>query len=68
MFCDRIMSFGIFINNENQINEIGDINFFSYEEAIDKIRPYHTERKKILTQVYIYIMNILIKTFKEIKK
>ena len=40
--------------------EIGDIKWFTYEEAMIHIRPYHIEKKKILTQVYIFILNCLI--------
>lgn len=43
--------------NMSQCNEIGDIGWFTYDEALRLIRPYHTERKKILTELYMYIMN-----------
>ena len=32
-----------------QISEIGDVRWFTYQEAINAIRPYHGERKKTLT-------------------
>lgn len=50
------------INDENlnQINEIGDINFFLYEDAMKVIRPYHTDKQKIITQLYMFMMNKLI--------
>merc|ERR1711871_1500448 len=32
-------------NNIHQIDEIGDIGWFTYDEAISKIRPYHSEKK-----------------------
>lgn len=59
---------GPYINNENlnQINEIGDINFFLYEDAMKIIRPYHTDKQKIVTQLYMFIMNKLIKYMKEL--
>lgn len=41
--------------------EIGDIGWFTYNEAIYRIRPYHTEKKKILTRVYLFVINYLIK-------
>lgn len=53
------------INNQIQLNEIGDIGYFSYEEAMKKIRPYHIDRQKIVTHTYIYIINNLIKNVKE---
>jgi len=40
--------------------EIGEIRWFTYEEAIARIRPYHTEKKNILTRVYLFILNYLI--------
>lgn len=56
------------INNTNRetkgtnydTNEIGDIRWFNYEEAINHIRPYHVDKKKILTRVYLFIINYLI--------
>jgi 8-oxo-dGTP pyrophosphatase MutT (NUDIX family) len=47
--------------NKNMNNdEIGDIKWFSYKDAINIIRPYHIEKKRILDELYIffsYIMN-----------
>lgn len=40
--------------------EIGEIKWFTYDEAIVHIRPYHYEKKKILTRVYLFILNYLI--------
>jgi len=42
--------------NHTQTDEIGDIGWFTYEEALKKIRPYHTERKKILNELLLYII------------
>jgi 8-oxo-dGTP pyrophosphatase MutT (NUDIX family) len=39
--------------------EIGDVKWFTYDQAIQHIRPYHLEKKKILTQVYMFILNFL---------
>jgi 8-oxo-dGTP pyrophosphatase MutT (NUDIX family) len=50
--------------NMNQINEIGDINFFLYEDAMKLVRPYHVEKKKIVTQLYMFIMNKIISIIK----
>jgi len=44
-------------NNPHQSGEIGDIAWFSYTDAMKFIRPYHTERKKTLTQLFMYIIN-----------
>ena len=40
--------------------EIGDIKWFTYDDAMLHIRPYHVEKKKILTRVYLFILNYLI--------
>lgn len=42
------------------VYEIGDIKWFTYEEAIANIRPYHLDKKRILTRVYLFILNYLI--------
>lgn len=47
--------------NDYDTHEIGDVKWFTYEEAILNIRPYHQEKKKILTQIYLFILNFLIK-------
>ncbi len=51
--------------NMNQINEIGDINFFIYDDIMRIVRPYHTDKKKIVTQLYTFIMNKVIGFVKE---
>jgi len=38
-------------------DEVGAIGFFSFEEALRLIRPYHIEKKKIIEQLYIYMLN-----------
>lgn len=40
--------------------EIGSVKWFTYNEAMEYIRPYHVEKKKILTRVYLFILNYLI--------
>lgn len=52
-------------DNVNQINEIGDINFFLYEDAMKIIRPYHIDKQKIITQLYMFMMNKIIGYVKE---
>jgi len=37
---------------EYQENEVSDIQWFTYEEAMSKIRPYNVERKQLLTLVH----------------
>jgi 8-oxo-dGTP pyrophosphatase MutT (NUDIX family) len=46
--------------NNKQFNEIGDIGWFTYNEAINIFRPYHKKRIKLLTQLYMFIINQLI--------
>ncbi len=46
--------------NKEQIDEIGDIGWFSYDDAMKLIRPHHTDRRKILTQLYMYIINVIL--------
>lgn len=41
--------------------EIGEKGWFTYMEAINMIRPYHTEKKNILTCYYVHILDYLIK-------
>jgi len=53
-------------DNPNQVNEIGDINFFLYEDAMKIIRPYHTDKQKIITQLYVFMMNKIINYVKEL--
>ena len=43
--------------NLNQINEIGDIGWFTYDKLIKLLRPHHTERKSIITKIYLSIIN-----------
>lgn len=50
-------------NNKIQSSEIGDISYVTYEDVIKIIRPYHVERQKIITQIYIYFMNKIIKHY-----
>ncbi|MBA42904.1 MAG: hypothetical protein CMF62_02705 [Magnetococcales bacterium] len=54
-------------NNHGQKNEIGGIGWFSHQESRDLIRPYHTERKKILDEIYMYIINKIICIRRDVK-
>jgi len=49
----------IYSNNRNlnQSIEISDINWFSYNDALNKIRPYHYRKCQILTRLYLLIKN-----------
>jgi ADP-ribose pyrophosphatase YjhB (NUDIX family) len=43
-----------------QLTEIGDIAWVTIPEAIEKIRPYHDAKIKIIHQIYFFIINIII--------
>ncbi|VVU95177.1 hypothetical protein CPAV1605_902 [seawater metagenome] len=51
--------------NVHQMDEIGDIAWLSYDDAVKKIRPYHTEKKKLLNEIYLFLVNIILETNKE---
>lgn len=59
--CDTDKEPVINEHNRHQTDEIGDIGWFTYNEALKIIRPYHIERKKLLTEYYMFILNILIR-------
>lgn len=42
-------------NNKTQIAEIGNIGWFSFQEALRKLRPYHKEKINILKKAYSII-------------
>jgi 8-oxo-dGTP pyrophosphatase MutT (NUDIX family) len=39
--------------------EIGRIRWFTYDEAMMHIRPYHSEKKIIITSLFIFFINFL---------
>ena len=47
-------------NNQCQIDEIGDIGWFTYEEAKILIRPYYNEKRKLLDEIFILIINLIL--------
>jgi 8-oxo-dGTP pyrophosphatase MutT (NUDIX family) len=59
--CDRELKIN---ENKNQIQEIGDIGWFNYNDVIKRIRPYHIERKKIVEDL-IYFLAFNIKYYQE---
>ena len=44
-------------NNIYQLSEISKIEWLTYEDAIQKIRPYSIEKKETLTKIHDKIMN-----------
>jgi ADP-ribose pyrophosphatase YjhB (NUDIX family) len=47
------------IDKNNISYEIGDIKWVKFNEAIDLIRPYHIDRKKIINEVIQFLANHL---------
>ena len=43
-----------------QLNEIGDIGWFTIPEAIEKIRPYHDKKIKMIHMIYFFIINMIV--------
>lgn len=43
--------------NNSQFAEIGNIGWYTYSDALSLIRPYHIDRKNILTKLYMYMIN-----------
>lgn len=46
------------LNDISNLNEIGEIGWFTISEAIEKIRPYYDSRIKIIYQLYFFIINL----------
>jgi len=50
------------LNNQtrHQIHEVGNIGFFDFQTAIEYIREYHTDRKKIIKNLFMFYLNRII--------
>jgi len=48
----------------HQTTEIGDIGYYTYNDVMNMIRPYHIERKKIVTKLYMYLLEKIITELK----
>ena len=44
--------------NKSQIQEISNLNWFTKEEAFQKIREYHLSRKKLIESIYSLLENL----------
>lgn len=51
-------------NSEIQRQEVGDIGWFTYNEIMQRIRPYHIERKKLIED-FIYFLAFNIRYYRE---
>lgn len=47
-------------NNKHQNCEIGNIQLYNYNECINIIRPYHVARKKMLTVIFLFLIDCII--------
>jgi 8-oxo-dGTP pyrophosphatase MutT (NUDIX family) len=45
--------------NDNNNSEIGDIGYFTYEEALNIFRKYHIEKKNITKNIFMYYLDRL---------
>ncbi len=52
-------------DNDTQSCEIGDIGYFTYKQSAGMIRPYQTERLSIMTDLFKYVANIIISSYKK---
>jgi len=50
--------------NRHQVSEIGDIQWLSLDDAMLKIRPYHSMRRKVLSMANQYIENVYLENEK----
>jgi 8-oxo-dGTP pyrophosphatase MutT (NUDIX family) len=48
------------VNNESQLEEIGDIKWFTIPEAIAQIRPYYDKRIQMIHQIYFFLINLIV--------
>jgi 8-oxo-dGTP pyrophosphatase MutT (NUDIX family) len=46
-------------NNEHQIYEIGSVGFYTFNDVQHHIRPYHIEKKNIVTKLFFYYIEKL---------
>lgn len=47
------------INNTEQKKEVGNIKWLTVIDAINKVRDYQVVKKKILHQIYFFILNLI---------
>jgi 8-oxo-dGTP pyrophosphatase MutT (NUDIX family) len=52
------------VDNKYQIQEVGDIGWFNYDEIMTRIRSYHIERKQIVNDL-LYFLAFNIKYYQE---
>ena len=52
---------------ENINNEIGNIGWFSWDEAVKKIRPYYKSKIELLNKIFLFILNVYLEIIKDRK-
>ena len=62
--CKSDLEVNINNTNQTQITEVSQIKWFTYKDALAKIRDYNSEKKKVLTQAY-NIINTFFTKFNE---
>ena len=57
----------VLIDKDNliQYEEIGDIGWFNYDNCSELIRCYHSERQKVLNEVFLFVLNLINSHFKK---
>ena len=44
---------------DDKNNEVGDIGWFTYSEAVKMFRPYHVEKKRVMDRVFRFVVSLL---------
>jgi 8-oxo-dGTP pyrophosphatase MutT (NUDIX family) len=57
--CEQKIKYYIDPNNKSQSSEIRKLGWYTYEDAIEMIRPYHDEKKNVLTEVHEMLLKEL---------
>ena len=56
-FCKKDLK--VTLSSSQQMEEIGNIGWFNYNECIELFRKFHKKRKYILNDIYMFICNLL---------
>ena len=56
-YTDQTKSLEVDKSNFTQVSEVSNIKWFPYEEALERIRPYNEEKKKVLTEAHNILNN-----------
>jgi len=67
-YCQHTTEVGIDIDNTVMNREISDIGWFSYQEALKRIRPYNVEKREILSAAYTILSKYIVLPGREYHK